>query len=400
MTDDPTETLDKFSGALVLVVDDEGTQRLLTRDTLEQDGFRVEEAPSGEIGLERIRELRPDLVLLDVMMPGIDGFEVCRQLRADLEICHTPVIIISGREDTEDINKGFAVGATDFLTKPVIWNLLPSRVRFVLRTKRLEQDLRAATEVAERASEAKSALLATMGHELRTPLNAIIGFSDMMRQSACGPLGSPQYEEFVGHMYDSGMRLSNAINAILEIVSCEAGTIELDQQEIGVAGLVESVVARLESDASDRGIRIVNDIVDTGVCIDGDEARLRDALYNLVSNAVKFTETGGTVTVTATLSESGELVLAIADTGIGITAEDLPRVMKPFEQADSSLSRQYEGLGLGIPLAIAVAQMHGGNIDYESDLGRGTTVRTTLPAQRITISDGTVPARRAQQNTG
>ena len=177
-----SDNLLEFDGALVLIVDDEATQRLLTRDCLEQDGFRIEEASSGEEGLRLVRELHPDLVLLDIMMPGIDGFETCRQLRADPAIRHTPVIVVTGREDIEDVKQGFAVGATDFLTKPVTWNLLPSRVRFVLRTSRLERDLRLAKDAAEQASEAKTMLLSTMGHELRTPLNAIIGFSEIMKQ--------------------------------------------------------------------------------------------------------------------------------------------------------------------------------------------------------------------------
>lgn len=124
--------------ALILVVDDEATQRLLTRDTLEQAGFRVEDAPNGEDGLALIGKLKPDLVLLDVMMPGMDGFDVCRRVRGDQAISEIPIIIVTGREDTEDIQKGFDAGATDFLTKPVIWNLLPNRVRYVLRTSRLE----------------------------------------------------------------------------------------------------------------------------------------------------------------------------------------------------------------------------------------------------------------------
>ena len=381
-----TDAVQEFSGALLLIIDDEETQRLLTRDNLEHEGFRVVEASNGEDGLRLIRELRPDLVLLDVMMPGIDGFEVCRQLRADPAICHTPVIIVTGCEDTDDVDSGFASGATDFLTKPVIWNLLPSRVRFVLRTSKLEQELRSAREEAERASEAKSALLSTMGHELRTPLNAIIGFTGLMKQAAFGPMGSPQYDEFVVDIHSSGLRLLEAINAILEIVSCESEKVETDRSAVSVVEIVDSVLKQIVPEAQASSIQVVNNVIDSGIDICGNEEHLKQALLNLVSNAVKFTEEGGIVRLDISRPENGDMVFIVSDNGIGISAEDLVRVQQPFEQADSSLARNYEGLGLGIPLSIAIARSHGGAIDYESEPGQGTTVRMTLPAERLTIS--------------
>lgn len=390
MTDDHAE----FSGALVVVIDDEDTQRLLTRDNLEEHGFRIEEASNGEEGLERVRSLRPDLVLLDVMMPGIDGFEVCRRLRADPDICHTPVLLVTGREDTDDIRKGFAAGATDFLTKPVIWNLLPSRVRYVLRTSHLEQELRVAKETAEKASAAKTALLSTMGHELRTPLNAIIGFSGMMRQAALGPIGIPQYEEFSAEIHDAGTRLLDAINAILEIVNCDAGNLALCQTEFDIAGLIDSLAQEFAPIVASAGVQLINNVADDTLCVDGDEQRLRQALSGLMSNAVKFTGRGGVVRLSATQTKTDGLTITISDNGIGIAEEDLPRIMLPFEQVDSSLARNYEGLGLGIPLARAMVRLHGGDIAYESRLGEGTTVRLTLPADRLVLSEKRSPSAR------
>ena len=390
-----TEHSQEFDGALVLIIDDEATQRLLTRDCLEQDGFRIEEASSGEEGLRRVRELRPDLVLLDIMMPGIDGFETCRQLRADPDIRHTPVIVVTGREDIEDVKQAFSVGATDFLTKPVIWNLLPSRVQFVLRTSRLERDLRLAKEAAEQASEAKSMLLSTMGHELRTPLNAIIGFSEIMKQGAFGPVGAPQYEEFVVDMHDSGTRLLSAINSILEIVKYDSSGLDHEMTTIGLVDLVASVVEDLSTEAATSGIQIVNAICDNSVSLKCDRERLRQALFQLASNAVKFTEEGGSVRISSTTVPSGGVTISIADSGIGISPDDLPRIVEPFEQADSSLARNYEGLGLGIPLARAFVRLHGGDIAIESALGRGTTVRISLPDSCVTVSGADFAAVRS-----
>jgi signal transduction histidine kinase len=388
------DTPNPFIDALILVIDDEETQRLLTRDCLEEDGFKVEEASNGKDGLDRIRALRPDLVLLDVMMPGMDGFEVCQQVRADPEIGHTPVIIVTGREQTEDVKKGFSAGATDFLAKPVNWGLLPNRVRYVLRSSMLEQELRLTKEAAEKANEAKSILLATMGHELRTPLNAIIGFSDLMMGAPFGPLGCLQYEGYVADIHNSGKQLLDAINDILEIVNSESGRADFSQYKVGVAGLVGSVVRHFASEAEALGIKVVNDVLQDHVVIHGDEQRLRRALFNLVSNALKFNAKGGTVRIHMTVSEEEGLWLSITDTGVGIAAEDLLRIMEPFEQADHRLARAFEGLGLGIPVARAMVRLHGGEIAYESVLGEGTTARIRLPADSLVPAEfGALGAR-------
>jgi len=379
-----SEMTSDFENALILVVDDEDTQRLLTRDCLEGEGFRVEEASNGQDGLALIRELKPDLVLLDLMMPGIDGFEVCRQARADSEIANIPIVVVTGREDSEGIKNGFDVGASDFLTKPIVWNLFPNLVRYVLRTSRMERELRLAMEAAEVANAAKTNLLATMSHELRTPLNAIIGFSDIMMRESLGPLGAPQYEEYCSDIHNSGTQLLNAINDILDIVKSESVDENLDAREIELGELAGQVVQSLSVESDSHNIAITNEVPLGGAKIWGDERKLSRALSNLLSNAVKFSESGGAIRLHMDEVDNETYTLSITDKGIGISVEDLPRIAEPFEQGDSSLSRSYEGLGLGIPLARALIQLHGGDIDIESELGQGTTVRVILPK----LSDG------------
>lgn len=346
---------------------------------MEEEGFKVKEASNGKDSLDQIRRLKPDLVLLDLMMPGIDGFEVCRQVRADSEISNIPIIVVTGREDSVGIRQGFDVGASDFLTKPVVWNLFPNRVRYVLRTSRMERELRMAMEAAEVASEAKSNLLATMGHELRTPLNAIIGFSDMMLRAPFGPLGSPQYDEYCADIHNSGTQLLSAINDILDIVKSESAGDDQDLYEVGFGELMRRVIDAISAEAASEGIEITNEVPTDGFKIRVDERKISRALSNLLSNALKFTEPGGEIRLEMTAIENESLALSISDTGTGISEEDLPRIMEPFEQADSSLSRDFEGLGLGIPLARALIQLHGGKIVLTSESGRGTTVQITLP---------------------
>lgn len=376
------DTPDQFAGARVLIIEDEGTQRLLTRDCLEDAGFRVEEACDGKDGLEKIKALQPDIVLLDVMMPGMDGFEVCEQIRSDPVIHHTPVIIVTGREDIEDIKKGFSAGASDFLTKPLNWNLLPNRISFVLRASRLENDLRASKEATEKAYEAKSTLLSTMGHELRTPLNAIIGFSEMIKQQVYGPVGVPEYSEFIDDIHASGNKLLSGINDVLEIANSDSHILERDQSEADLHELVGIVVGRIAPEAQAADVSIINDVTADAPRIGGDLHRLRQAMHNLISNAVKFNKPGGEVRISAEISPDNGVVLSISDTGIGISAADLPRIFEPFEQADARLSRSFEGMGLGLPLAQTIARLHGGDIVLESEPGRGTIAKLTLPPEQ------------------
>ena len=378
-----TECLDPFAGAAILTIDDDSLQRHLTRSILDKNGFKVAEAPDGEEGLRAVRKQRPEVVLLDIEMPGMDGFEVCRQIRSDPDICETPIIIVTGREDTGAIAKGFEAGATDFLAKPVNWELLPHRIRYVLRTYRLDCDLRLAKKQAEQASAAKTALFATLGHELRTPLNAIIGFSDLIGEKSLGTADLSQYDAYVRQINDSGRQLLDAVNDILEIVKCGSGGQELQEEDIKVSDLGKALAAQISQAAEESGLEVRLALPDDDPVLRIDRGRLRRALFHIAHNAVKFSEDGGTVRIGFDCAAETGLLVEIADQGIGISAEDLPRVMEPFEQVDGGLSRRYEGLGLGIPFAREIFSAHGGGLRFESEPGRGTTVRASLPAARV-----------------
>ena len=395
-----TEDIREFEGALILVIEDEGTQRMLTCDCLEEAGFKVAEAVNGEDGISQVHALRPDLVLLDVMLPGMDGFEVCQRIRDAPEIGHTPVVLITGRDNTNDVKRGFTAGATDFFAKPVRWNLLPTRINFVLRTSRLEGDLRRSKEAAEKASQAKSNLLSTMGHELRTPLNAIIGFSEMIKNHVYGPVGDPRYEEFIEDIHASGSLLLRGINDVLEIVDTESLEINSENRQVSISDIVNQVVAATTPEATANNISIVNECPATGVEVTGDPARLRHAVSNLVSNAVKFGKSGGNVKIKSERSITNEIILSIIDDGIGIPDKDLNRVMDPFEQADNGLSRTFEGMGLGLPLASAIVQMHGGELILASELEQGTVVTIKLPANHIAGPNNGLPRPKSVRNSG
>jgi signal transduction histidine kinase len=242
-----------------------------------------------------------------------------------------------------------------------------------------DENLRLSATVArsQAASQAKSEFLANMSHELRTPLNAIIGFSEIIKGEILGHVGVPRYRDYAADIHNSGCHLLAIVNDILDTVRAEAGMIPVNLDRVSV----EEVIHQAERTVHQRALAgdITLDIrIDQHEPILSDEARLRQILLNLLSNAVKFTPAGGRVTVT-TRRRHNRLVIEVADTGIGISADDLPKAMAPFGQVDSSLARNYEGTGLGLPLAKRLTELLGGTFRIDSIVGQGTRVQIGLP---------------------
>jgi signal transduction histidine kinase len=246
-----------------------------------------------------------------------------------------------------------------------------------------EQHMRGAKEGAEAANRTKSEFLANMSHELRTPLNAVIGFSEIIRVEMFGPVGE-RYRGYATAIFNSGSHLLELINEILDLSKLEAGQFELSEEEIDLAGTVEACLHLVETLAQKSKIRLSTALDRDVRRIRGDDRRMRQILINLLSNAVKFTPEGGQVRVSSFL-KNGELAIEIRDTGIGIAAEDIPKVMSSFGQVESKISRKHEGSGLGLPLAKQLVELHGGTLTIESQEDVGTTVTIMLPANRIIL---------------
>jgi len=247
-----------------------------------------------------------------------------------------------------------------------------------------EQRLRRDKEAAENESRAKSNFLAVISHELRTPLNAMVGFSEMLSTEAFGPLGET-YREFAGHIHNGARQLEMLINDVLDYTRFERNKIQLVEQEVDLVELADVTLRQLRPDERARGLELKLDAPEE-LTVRGDMGRLRQVLSNLLVNAIKFTEEGS-VRVRVAREEDGGVRVSVVDTGIGIGQEDLKRIFEPFCQADGSLARRHDGIGLGLAIARSLIRLHGGNLILESEPGKGCTASFTLPASRVIDED-------------
>jgi PAS domain S-box-containing protein len=249
--------------------------------------------------------------------------------------------------------------------------------------KEAEAQLTDAKLRAERATRAKSSFLAAMSHELRTPLNAILGFSELMASTALAPKLAHKAAEYATDIHTAGSHLLQLINDLLDLSKAEAGKMELAESEVEIGGIVERVLRLVEGHARDGGVMIATAVPATLPRLRADDRKILQMVLNLVANAVKFTPSGGKVTIAATISSDGDLRLTVADTGVGIAAKNLPRVLVPFAQVDNDITRRTNGTGLGLPIAKQFADLHGGSLSIESVEGQGTTVTVRLPGERL-----------------
>ena len=402
-------TPDQRKAPLALVVEDDPVMRLLARAALEGSGWSVEEAENGRDALAAFQRLHPDVVLLDVMMPEMDGFTACAALRKLPEGEHTPILIMTGLDDYGSITQAYEAGATDFLTKPLNGLLLTHRVRYIVRSSRILQELRVsqaslayARDAALEGTRLKSEFLATVSHEILTPLNGILGMTDWLLDTQL----TSEQRDCADTIRTSGEALLSIINNILDFSKIDSGKLQLEEVDFDVRQLLEDVVGPFHGRTRGNGVELSCLVqAQVPIWLRGDPGRLRQIFSNLLENAVKFTERGK-ITVCAEVAEkpdrhspinsglpatfvhitgrAGDVVnvrFSISDTGIGIAQEACARIFQPFIQADGSTTRTYGGAGLGLAICQQLVELMGGSISVDSAPSRGSVFQFTVPLE-------------------
>lgn len=401
---------------LLLIVDDIPENIGLLADNLAKD-YDVQFAQSGPKALALMETHIPDLILLDVMMPGMNGFDVFEQLKNNPKWRKVPVIFITAENDSATETKALNTGAVDFISKPINQQVVRARVKthltlyqrereYQLLNKTLEmrvlertqqvEALNAALEErakqAESANETKRLFLGNMSHELRTPMSAIIGFSDLLQTRT----NDPTISEQLSVIRKASRKLSATINEILDFTQISSGQTQTLMSEFSLVELIKSLNELFAEQARAKKLSYNTDI-DPRVPdqLIGDAPKLKQVLLNLLSNAVKFTREGNIslqIRPLKTNLESVELIFEVSDTGIGIAPELVDKIFLAFEQGDNSLTRQYGGLGLGLSINGKLIEMMGGHIGVKTELGKGSTFWATLVFMR-----GQVPQKIAPQ---
>ena len=258
----------------------------------------------------------------------------------------------------------------------------------VVQRQRTEMELRTAKDQADSANRAKSEFLAMISHELRTPLNAIIGFSSVLSGEGDLKVSPEASRGYAADIQRSGTHLLELINDILDLSRAEVGKMELNDALVDLRSVISGSVGMVRTRADETAIRLIAELPSELPLLYADERKLKQILLNLISNALKFTPNGGTVSVAVVEEIGGDLIVTVSDTGIGIAQDEIERVFEPFVQLDSSLARKYEGTGLGLPLSRRWAQLHGGSLVLESELGAGTVARLRFPKERVRSARG------------
>ncbi len=289
------------------------------------------------------------------------------------------LLVAAGRDS---MRKGFIVMDGDSYVGTGNFADVLSAVAELMATRAVERDM--ALERVEQANVAKTNFLASMSHELRTPLNAILGFADLVRKETYGEMSPPNYRDYVEDIYQSGQHLLSMINEILDMAKIEAGHFEISEDVFDMEITLSRVTRMMREAAAKAQISLSSQIPEHGLpLVRAGERHFQQIILNILSNAIKFTEAGGAVTLDTRLNENGDVLLVITDTGIGIDPSMIEKVFDPFEQVESSLTRTRAGTGLGLPLARAMTEAYGGTLYLTSEVGCGTRVVVLLPAHRV-----------------
>jgi signal transduction histidine kinase len=373
----------------ILIVDDEPNNLDVLRNCLHETGLKVLVVESGEAALKRVNYIKPDIILLDVMMPGIDGFETCHRLKKMEAMKDTPIIFLTAKTELADKVKGLELGV-DYITKPFQQVEIQARINKHLIISDLQKKLQAqnvqlkiAQEEADAANRAKSEFIANISHEIRTPMNAVLGFSELLASQ----IKDKQHKSYLNAIQTAGKTLLSLINDILDLSKIEAGRLEIHYESINLLSICAELKQLFSLKMAEKNLEFLLKIDETlPPILLLDENRVRQVLLNLMSNAIKFTESGYIKLCVHHLNRKDhhiDLILAVEDSGIGIPLDQQNGIFEPFKQQDGQRNCQYGGTGLGLAISKRLIEMMNGQITVESFPGKGSRFEITLREVKI-----------------
>jgi signal transduction histidine kinase len=411
---------------MVFVVDDELFNRDIAARHLKKMGYESRLFSDGPAVLQALASQTPDLILLDIHMPGMNGLEVLRAARQSTSKGELPILMVTADSNPDSVVQAFELGANDYVTKPIDSKTLGARiethlhlgaatrqirafaegaekivaeqaidlqkrnddlVREIRLRMQVEADLRDAKRRAEDENKGKSEFLALITHELITPLHVALGFAELISADRQDAMGPAQYREYAGHIAVSARQLLGVVKDMLALVKHDTGKLALNESELSLNELLQRALTEARPNNVEAGVEV--DIeCPADLELLGDRFLMTRAVSSLFSNAVKFSSKGSRCAVTASLRPDRTVEIRVSDRGIGFDVGQLEELASPFRQSSKGLTRTHQGLGIGIPLAKAVFDLHQAVMTVESAVGEGTTVSVVFPAQRTLSAAG------------
>lgn len=377
---DTTPQMDDIKGT-ILIVDDTPVNLTLLVNMLSKNHYRVRAAKDGPTALQTAAANPPDLILLDINMPNMDGYEVCERLKADDRTQDIPVIFLSALSEADNIVRGFDVGGVDYVTKPFRFQEVLKRVESHLTLMRQRQQIEA-RRVAEqqrfeRINAMRDRFVHAATHDLKNPLFSITGYAQMIENHPAVS-SDPDLQVYVDVIKQSTERMRLLVYDMLNLIQMES-MLTLYRNPVVVRPFLETIGAQFLP-AANKGEVTLDVQIDPDLTLSWDEARMSQVFDNLISNAIKYTPAGGQVDVTSEVdAETDEVHIYISDTGLGIPEEALPKLFDPFYRVPTKQHQKVAGTGLGLSIVKIVVEQHDGRIDVASVEGEGTTFRLSFP---------------------
>ncbi len=368
----------------ILIVDDDPLMREIASAKLADAGYATLTAENGRDALGKLKGAQVELVIADLDMPVMTGYALTEAMRRSKDLRTTPVIVITGSEHAEAVERAFAVGATSFVAKPVNWTLLSHAVKFVLKAARDQRALRIARDQAEAGARFRDSLMSLMSHELRTPLNAIIGFGQILGEQF-ERNHDHVHREYADYIVDGGRRLLNSVSDMLLASDARSGPIAINDVDCVLHDIFDLALTQTEKSTAAMDAKIRLAVHDPDLEVRCDRQLIARAISKLIDNSLKFGERGVEIIVASMRSDAGDLVIVVKDNGPGIAPEKLRAATQPFTQLDMSLRRSKEGLGLGLPLVRAIASAHGARFRLDANPGKGACAAIIFPAARVGV---------------